>query len=292
MVGNRTRLPELLARGPECAASYSLSLRLSSSSGRSAISALSISPQLRPLLRVRRRPSTPRLSRMGLSSPRSGTVRPATQRPAARRSPVACRCPRLWDHLFEQHQSRPLTHRHRPVEPSRVRACHAAGYRSCRANHLYPAFPFDHFHHVTEDDDKALYAYLMTRDPVNATPPAQPVGFPVQHPQHHGRLGPSLPQAGSARRRPQPERRLEPRSLPLVEGLGHCASCHHAAEQPRRRGSRPVLQWRAGDRWLYVYSINDKSPAPQKWDVDLARGLPQDGLFRPNTARRVVRWRR
>ena len=39
-------------------------------------------------------------------------------------------------------------------------------------HHLYPAFPFDHFTHVTVDDDKAIYAYLMTRDPVQAkTPP-------------------------------------------------------------------------------------------------------------------------
>src|SRR6266516_4326416 len=34
--------------------------------------------------------------------------------------------------------------------------------------HLYPTFPYDHFTNVTDEDDRALYAYLMTREPVHA----------------------------------------------------------------------------------------------------------------------------
>src|SRR6202162_4463199 len=34
--------------------------------------------------------------------------------------------------------------------------------------HLYPTFPYDHFTHVSDEDDRALYAYLMTRQPVHA----------------------------------------------------------------------------------------------------------------------------
>ena len=34
--------------------------------------------------------------------------------------------------------------------------------------HLYPTFPYDHFTNVSDDDDRALYAYLMTRQPVRA----------------------------------------------------------------------------------------------------------------------------
>jgi mono/diheme cytochrome c family protein len=36
--------------------------------------------------------------------------------------------------------------------------------------HLYPTFPYDHFTNVTDEDDRALYAYLMTRQPVRARP--------------------------------------------------------------------------------------------------------------------------
>src|SRR5262249_40308146 len=34
-------------------------------------------------------------------------------------------------------------------------------------NHLYPAFPYDHFTNVTDEDNRALYAFLMTRPAVN-----------------------------------------------------------------------------------------------------------------------------
>src|SRR5258706_12260158 len=34
--------------------------------------------------------------------------------------------------------------------------------------HLYPTFPYDHFTNVTDEDDHALYAYLMTREPFHA----------------------------------------------------------------------------------------------------------------------------
>src|SRR3954453_12552229 len=46
-------------------------------------------------------------------------------------------------------------------------------------DHLYPAFPYDHFALLTNDDDKALYAYLMTRDPVRAEAPANRLPFPL-----------------------------------------------------------------------------------------------------------------
>ncbi len=34
--------------------------------------------------------------------------------------------------------------------------------------HLYPTFPYDHFTHVSDEDDRAIYAFLMTRRPVRA----------------------------------------------------------------------------------------------------------------------------
>src|SRR2546423_9415363 len=36
---------------------------------------------------------------------------------------------------------------------------------------LYPAFPYDHFTKVTDDDVKAIYAFVMTRDPARAQRP-------------------------------------------------------------------------------------------------------------------------
>src|SRR5512135_88509 len=45
--------------------------------------------------------------------------------------------------------------------------------------HLYPTFPYDHFTNVTAEDDRALYAFLMTRQPVHASVPANQLSFPL-----------------------------------------------------------------------------------------------------------------
>ena len=46
--------------------------------------------------------------------------------------------------------------------------------------HLYPTFPYDHFTHVSDEDDRALYAFLMTRQPVRAPARENQLVLPVQ----------------------------------------------------------------------------------------------------------------
>src|ERR1700686_3737369 len=45
--------------------------------------------------------------------------------------------------------------------------------------HLYPTFPYDHFTNVTDEDDQALYAYLMTRPAVRAPARENELSFPL-----------------------------------------------------------------------------------------------------------------
>ena len=47
--------------------------------------------------------------------------------------------------------------------------------------HLYPAFPYDHFTKVTPADLRAVYAFLMTREPVRAQHAAQYAALSVLH---------------------------------------------------------------------------------------------------------------
>src|ERR1700736_394539 len=47
--------------------------------------------------------------------------------------------------------------------------------------HLYPTFPYDHFTNVSDEDDAALYAFLMTRPPVHAPARANQLSFPLDH---------------------------------------------------------------------------------------------------------------
>src|ERR1700677_3419085 len=46
-------------------------------------------------------------------------------------------------------------------------------------SHLFPAFPYNAYTKLTDDDLKALYAYLMMRQPVSATVPSNTVPFPL-----------------------------------------------------------------------------------------------------------------
>ncbi len=131
-------------------------------------------------------------------------------------------------------------------------------------HHLYPAFPFDHFTHVTLDDDRAIYAYLMTRDPVKQEPVANELRFPFNIRGlvafwdvlflHRG----PLPDDGTQ----SAEWNL---GRYLVEGLGHCAACHTprnsfgAEDSAKAYAGGPVI-----DGW-YTYPINASSPAPDKW---------------------------
>src|SRR6478736_8208741 len=91
--------------------------------------------------------------------------------------------------------------------------------------HLYPTFPYDHFTHVSDEDDRALYAYLMTRPPVHAPARANALAFPFDQRAlvagwkllflRHGsyQADATKPAAWN-------------RGAYLVEGLAHCGACH------------------------------------------------------------------
>jgi len=92
-------------------------------------------------------------------------------------------------------------------------------------SHLYPALPYDHFTHVTDEDLDALYAFLMTRRAVYAKAPSNrlipPLGFrPLLSGWkmlflHEGSI------STDAIRSPEWNR-----GAYLSEGLGHCGACH------------------------------------------------------------------
>jgi mono/diheme cytochrome c family protein len=88
----------------------------------------------------------------------------------------------------------------------------AVRYGVARDGHLlYPAFPYIHFTRMSDGDISAAYAYLMTREPVSATAPANDLIFPLN-------FRPLLAFWNVLF--------LHPGAQLLVDGLGHCASCH------------------------------------------------------------------
>src|SRR3984957_4048426 len=131
--------------------------------------------------------------------------------------------------------------------------------------HLYPTFPYDHFTNVTDEDDQALYAYLMTRPPVHAPTPANRLSFPLD--QRFVVAGWKL--LFLRRGTYQPDSTQSPewnRGAYLVEGLAHCGSCH----TPRNAlgAERASAQFPGGDvDNLNSYAINSHSPSPVPWDT-------------------------
>jgi mono/diheme cytochrome c family protein len=132
--------------------------------------------------------------------------------------------------------------------------------------HLYPTFPYDHFTNVSDQDDAALYAFLMTRPPVRAPARANELSFPLD--QRFVVAGWKLLFLRRGTYQPDPAKSAEwNRGAYLVEGLAHCGACH----TPRNGlgAERPDARFAGGDvdNW-HAYAINAQSPAPVPWDAD------------------------
>jgi mono/diheme cytochrome c family protein len=141
--------------------------------------------------------------------------------------------------------------------------------------HLYPTFPYDHFTNVNDEDDRALYAFLMTRPPVRAAARANDLAFPLNQRLvvagwkllflRHGTYQPDSTQSAEWNR-----------GAYLVEGLAHCGSCH----TPRNAlgAERAGAQFSGGDvdNW-HAYAINARSPSPVPWDSEALFGYLRRG---------------
>jgi mono/diheme cytochrome c family protein len=141
--------------------------------------------------------------------------------------------------------------------------------------HLYPTFPYDHFTNVTDEDDQALYAYLMTREAVHAPARANQLSFPLD--QRFVVAGWKLLFLRRGSYQPDSAQSAEwNRGAYLVEGLAHCGACH----TPRNAlgAERASASFAGGDvdNW-HAYAINAQSPAPVPWDVDALTAYLRDG---------------
>jgi mono/diheme cytochrome c family protein len=128
---------------------------------------------------------------------------------------------------------------------------------------LYPAFPYDHFTHASDADIDALYAFFMTRPPVQARTPANrlkpPFGF---RPLIAGwnllflRQGPLAD---------DPSQSAEwNRGRALAEGLAHCGGCHTPRNELGAERGDHAYDGGWTDGW-YAPPLNASSPAVRPW---------------------------
>ena len=147
---------------------------------------------------------------------------------------------------------------------------------SSTGDYLYPAFPYDHFSRVNDEDIEALYAYLMQGvTPQPDKTPANAMSFPFNI--RHGLavwnalfLNPELPKPG-------PGQDAEwARGAYLAEGLGHCGACHSprnvlgAIDGKRAYAGAFVNGW-------YAPALDASSPAPIPWTKNALVNYLMDG---------------
>ena len=128
---------------------------------------------------------------------------------------------------------------------------------------LYPAFPYDHYTHVTNEDLGAIFAYLTSREALRTGIPENrmivPRPFVAVWKSLYFKPG-TLP--------PDPAHDAQwNRGRYLAEGLAHCGACHTprnalgAEEADRALAGGRIEGWSAP-------ALNAQSPAPRSWSAD------------------------
>jgi len=126
--------------------------------------------------------------------------------------------------------------------------------------HLYPAFPYDHFTHARDDDLNALYAFVMTRQPVANPPQDDRLSFPFN--QRWLLAFWNLFYLDTTRIEPDPRHDAQwNRGAYLVEGLGHCGDCHTPRNLLGAEESGLALAGGEAEGWS-APALNTASPAP------------------------------
>jgi mono/diheme cytochrome c family protein len=131
---------------------------------------------------------------------------------------------------------------------------------------LYPAFPYDHFTHATDEDIRALYAFLMSKPAMRNAVPANELDFPFNF--RPLVAGWKLLFLHRDALEADPNKSAEwNRGRYLVEGLGHCGSCHtpRNALGGEKKGS--AYAGGAAEGWN-APPLNAALVTAHKWTVD------------------------
>jgi nicotinate dehydrogenase subunit B len=130
-------------------------------------------------------------------------------------------------------------------------------------SHLYPVLPYPHFTRATDADISAVYAYLMTRNPVRAEPPPNQLPFPLN--QRFVLAGWNLLFLHPGPWQPDPAQNAAwNRGAYLVEAVGHCGACHTPHNVLGAEENRDYLAGGEAEGW-YAPPLQANSPARVAW---------------------------
>jgi mono/diheme cytochrome c family protein len=133
-------------------------------------------------------------------------------------------------------------------------------------SHLYPAFPYDHFTKVSAADLRAIYAFLMTREPVRADTPANALPFPLSMRTLIAGWKLMFLKVGELEPDPVLSTELN-RGAYLVEGLAHCGGCHTPRNGLGAERNEAYLGGGETEGW-HAPALNGATTAPVAWTAD------------------------
>ena len=129
--------------------------------------------------------------------------------------------------------------------------------------HLFPAFPYDHFTKTTDEDLAALYAFIMTREPVKQANLSNTVPLP--------RATVAMWKSKYLERgvyKPDATKSAEwNRGAYLVEGLGHCGACHTPRNTLGAEKKDAAFAGAEIEGW-HAPALDSSSPSPVPWSVE------------------------
>ena len=138
---------------------------------------------------------------------------------------------------------------------------------------LYPAFPYDHFTKLADEDIAALYAFLMTREPVRQENRANRVPIPRAF---IGVWKSRYLERGAYRA--VADRSAEwNRGAYLVQGLGHCGACHTPRNAMGAERKNAAFAGGEVEGW-HAPALNSASPSPVPWTVEALHEYLRHGI--------------
>jgi mono/diheme cytochrome c family protein len=159
-------------------------------------------------------------------------------------------------------------------EAAFTRAMHEGVARD--GSHLFPAFPYDHFTRLSDDDVKALYAYFMTQTPVRSTAKANTIPFPLNI--RYLQAGWKLLFFRSGRYEPDTAKSAEwNRGAYLALGLSHCGACHTPRNLLGAEKAGDAYAGAVVDNWI-APPLTAENPSPAPWTEEELQSYLRNGF--------------
>ncbi|MFT9166024.1 MAG: cytochrome c [Komagataeibacter saccharivorans] len=131
---------------------------------------------------------------------------------------------------------------------------------------LFPAFPFDHFTHMTDQDIDDVYAFLMTRQPIHSVKRDNTVGFPFNIRLEQAGWKLLFLHEGPLKNDTTHDAQWN-RGAYLAEGLSHCSACHTPRNAMGAEKSSAPYDGAPVDNWI-APPLNEHNPTPVVWTED------------------------